>query len=411
MTTGDRSVREGWRRRALLATAASGAGLLAAPAVLRAQPAAVKIGLLHPVTGFLAFSGQQCREGALLAIESINATGGIRALGGAKLEPVLGDAQSKPEIGAAEVEKMNESGVAAIVGAYSSAISLATTQSAARYGIPHIVDVGVSDQIVGRGLTNTFRFCPGYGVITEIAIANLVALNEAAGKPARSVMIVHEESLFGTGTAQLLQKELPTRGFEVLEVVKHANPTRDFTNIVLKMKSLDPDLVIPANYYNEYVLLARTMRQQGVRPKGIYSVLGGAASSFKFVAEFPDDAAYIMDCNHWYDPRKPAALELRRKVEAKGLYYTYEVFLAHEAVRLLADALERAGSANRERIVEALATSDWDGHFLPYGPTRFVNGQNQGARPLNTQVLGRNIEVIFPREFATAQPVFPMPRA
>jgi branched-chain amino acid transport system substrate-binding protein len=411
MTTGDRSVRGGWPRRALLATAASGAGLLAAPAVLRAQPATVKIGLLHPVTGFLAFSGQQCREGALLAVETINAAGGIRALGGAKLEPVLGDAQSKPEIGAAEVEKMNEAGVAAIVGAYASAISLATTQSAARYGIPHIVDVGVSDQIVGRGLANTFRFCPGYGVITEIAIANLAALNEAAGKPARTVMIVHEESLFGTGTAQLLQKELPARGFEVLEVVKHANPTRDFTNIVLKMKSLDPDLVIPANYYNEYVLLARTMRQQGVRPKGIYSVLGGAASSFKFVAEFPDDAAYIMDCNHWYDPRKPAALELRRKVEAKGLYYTYEVFLAHEAVRLLADALERAGSANRERIVEALATSSWDGHFMPYGPTRFVNGQNQGARPLNTQVLGRDIQVIFPREFATAQPVFPMPRA
>lgn len=411
MTTGDRTQRGGWRRRTLLATAATGAGLLAAPAVLRAQPAAVKIGLLHPVTGFLAFSGQQCREGALLAIESINAGGGIRALGGAKLEPVLGDAQSKPEIGAAEVEKMNEAGVAAIVGAYASAISLATTQSAARYGIPHIVDVGVSDQIVGRGLTNTFRFCPGYGVITEIAIANLVALNEAAGKPARTVMIVHEESLFGTGTAQLLQKELPARGFEVLEVVKHANPTRDFTNIVLKMKSLAPDLVIPANYYNEYVLLARTMRQQGVRPKGIYSVLGGAASSFKFVAEFPEDAAYIMDCNHWYDPRKPAALELRRKVEAKGLYYTYEVFLAHEAVRLLADALERAGSASRERIVEALATSSWDGHFMPYGPTRFVNGQNQGARPVNTQVLGRTIEVIFPREFATAEPVFPMPRA
>lgn len=398
-------------RRRLLAGTTFGAAALAAPAILRAQPAPVKIGLLHPVTGFLAFSGQQCREGALLAIEAINAAGGIKALGGAKLEPVLGDAQSKPEVGAAEVEKMNEAGVAAIVGAYASAISLATTQSAARYGIPHIVDVGVSDQIVQRGLTNTFRFCPGYGVIAKIAIDNLVALNDAAGKPARTVAIVHEESLFGTGTAQLLQKELPARGFEVVEVAKHANPTRDFTNVVLKLKALAPDIVIPANYYNEYVLLARTMRQQGVRPKAIYSVLGGAASSFKFVKEFPDDAAYIMDCNHWYDPRKAEALELRRKAEAKGLYYTYEVFLAHEAVRLLADALERAGSASRERIVEALATSSWDGHFMPYGPTRFVNGQNEGARPVNTQVLNGTIEVIFPAEFASARPVFPMPRA
>lgn len=402
---------EGISRRAALKGGAASFAAVAAPALLRAQPPAVRVGLLHPVTGFLAFSGTQCREGALMAIEAINAAGGIRALGGAKLEPIFGDAQSKPEVGAAEVEKMNEAGVAAIIGAYASSISLATTQSAARYGIPHIVDVGVSDQIVQRGLTNTFRFCPGYGLIARIAIDNLVALNEAAGKPARTVMIVHEESLFGTGTAQLLQKELPARGFEVVEIAKHANPTRDFTNIVLKMKALAPDIVVPANYYNEYVLLARTMRQQAVRPKAIYSVLGGAASSFKFVEEFPEDAEYIMDCNHWYDARNPEALALKRKTEERGLYFTYEVFLAHEAVRLLADALERAGSAARDKITEALANSTWNGHFMPYGPTRFVNGQNEGARPLNTQVLNGTIEVIFPQQYATAKPVFPMPRA
>jgi len=63
-------------RRRLLAGTAGGALALAAPAVLRAQPAPIKIGLLHPVTGFLAFSGQQCREGALMAIEAINAAAG-----------------------------------------------------------------------------------------------------------------------------------------------------------------------------------------------------------------------------------------------------------------------------------------------------------------------------------------------
>lgn len=401
------------RRRLLGTTAAAAAvaGVTGFPAVLKAQPAAVKVGLVHPVTGFLAFSGGQCRAGAMMAIDAVNAAGGIKSLGGAKLEPVLGDAQSKPDVGAAEVEKMNEAGVAAIVGAYASAISLATTQSAAKYGIPHLVDVGVSDQIVQRGLSNTFRFAPGYGLIARIAVDNLVAINEAAGSPAKTVMIVHEESLFGTGTAELLQRELPGRGFEIVEVVKHANPTRDFSNIVLKMKSLNPDLVIPANYYNEYVLLARTMRQYGVRPKGIYSVLGGAASSFKFVAEFPEAAEYIMDCNHWYDPRKEEALALRRKAEEAGLFFTYELFLAYESVMLLADALERAGSAERERIIEALATSTWDGHFMPYGPTRFVDGQNEGARPVNTQVLNGDIEVIFPAEFASAKPVFPMPPA
>ena len=87
-------------------------------------------------------------------------------------------------------------------------------------------------------------------------------LNSLAGKPAKTVMIIHEESLFGTGTATLLARELPGYGFEVKEVVKHANPTRDFNNIVLRMKSLNPDIVIPASCYNEYALLVRTMQQQ-----------------------------------------------------------------------------------------------------------------------------------------------------
>ncbi len=391
-----------------LGVAAVATGGLGLPRMSRAAEA-VKIGLIHPVTGFLSYSGNQCRAGAMIAVEEINEAGGIKSLGGAMLEPLLADAQSKPEVGAAEVEKLNEQGVAAIVGAYASSICLATTQAAAKHGIPHLVDVGVSDKIVTRGLSNVFRFGPGYGTIARTAVDNLATINDAAGKPAKTVMIIHEESLFGTGTAGLLQKELPAKGFEVLEVIKHANPTRDFTNIVLKIKSAKPDLVIPANYFNEYVLLARTMRQQRVQPKGIYSVLGGAASSFKFVKEFPEAAQYIMDCNHWYDPNKPAALELRKKVEDKGLFFTYEVFLDHQAVHLLAAAIEQAGSADRDKIIAALAASQWDGFIMPYGPTKFVDGQNQGARPVNTQVLDGDIEVIYPQEYASAKPVFPMP--
>ena len=273
------------RRRFIQHTAAA-VSALAFPLVGGAQPRAVKVGVLHPVTGALAFSGQQCREGALMAIEDINKTG-IKSLGGAKIETLLGDAQSTPQAGTAEIEKMNEAGCSAVVGAYASAICLATTQAAAKYNLPHVVDIGVADQIVQRGLKNTFRFGPGYAACAQVAVGNLHVLNALAGKPAKTVMIIHEESLFGTGTANLLARELPGYGFQVVEVIKHANPTRDFNNIVLRMKSANPDIVIPANYYNEYALLVRTMQQQKVAPKAIYSVLGGAASSYKFLKEFP----------------------------------------------------------------------------------------------------------------------------
>ena len=402
------------RRRFLQSTAlgaAAAAGVLQAPSVLRAQGAAVKVGILHPVSGALSYSGQQGRIGATLAIEEINAAGGIKALRGAKIEAVLGDAQSTPEGGNAEVEKMNGTGVAAIVGGYASGICLAASQTAARYDLPYIVDVGVVDSIASRGLKNTFRFGPGFGVIAKTAIDNLVTINEQANKAAKTVLIVHEDSAFGAGLAKLLNAQLPERGFQVLETIPHPTPTRDFNNVVLKIKAQNPDLVIPANYYNEYVLLARTMQQQKVRPKGIYSVLGGAASSYKFVKEFPEAAQFIMDCNHWFDPKNAKALELKNKVEAQGDFYTYEVYMNYSCVLLLADALERAASADRAKIISALESSTFSGHVMPYGATKFVNGQNQGAAPVNTQVVGNDIQVIFPAAFASAKPVFPMPPA
>jgi branched-chain amino acid transport system substrate-binding protein len=396
-------------RRTFLGTSALGVATVAMPAVLRAQGAPVKLGVLHPVTGALSYSGQQCRLGAMIAIEELNAAGGLKALGGAKIEPVLGDAQSTPEGGNAEVEKMNAAGVTAIIGAYGSSICLAASQTAARYDLPFVVDVGVADGIVTRGLKNTFRFGPGFGVIARTALDNLVTINDAAGKVAKTVMIVHEDSLFGSGLAKLLNDQLPQKGFQVLETIPHPTPTRDFNNVALKIKAQNPDLVIPANYYNEYVLLARTMQQQRVRPKGIYSVLGGAASSYKFVKEFPEAAQYIMDCNHWFDPKNPKALELRKKVEAQGQFYTYEVFMNYSCVLLVADALQRAGAADRAKLITALESSTFTGHVMPYGPTKFVNGQNQGAAPVNTQVQGNDIQVIFPAAFASGKPVFPMP--
>ena len=395
-------------RRHFMSQTAAAASVMSFPLIAGAQAKTVKVGVLHPVTGALAYSGQQCRMGALMAIEDINKAGGIKSLGGAKIEAMLGDAQSSPQAGTAEIEKMNEAGVCAVVGAFASAICLATTQAAAKYNLPHVVDVGVADQIVERGLKNTFRFGPGYKKCAEVAVANLHVLNTAAGKPARTVMIIHEESLFGSGTANLLSKELPGYGYDVKEVIKHANPTRDFNNIALRIKQVNPDIVIPANYYNEYALLVRTMQQQKISPKAIYSVLGGAASSYKFVKEFPEAANGIIDCNHWFNPRDKRSLELKKRVEAQGQFFSYEVFMTYTAMSLLADAIERAKSTDRAAIIDALNKSTFSNHIMPYGATQFVNGQNMGAQPLMTQVVKGDIKVIVPRDYREVEPIFPL---
>ncbi len=394
------------RRSAIKQTVAAGLAptALGFPLIGGAQPAPIKVGVLHPVTGGLSFPGMQSREGAMLAIEEINAAGGIKSLGGAKIEPLLADAQSKPEVGAQEVEKLNEAGVSAIVGSYASAICLAHTQAAAKYGIPCVIDQGVAEQIVQRGLKNVFRFGPGYDKVVTAGINYLHILNTAAGKPVKTVVCVHEESLFGTGTANQIARDLPAMGYEILDVIKHANPTRDFSNIALRIKSKNPDVVIPSSYLNEYVLLVKTLRQQGVKPKAIYSIFGGGGTNPKVAKENGADVEGIFDTNHWYNPKNPKSKDVRARAEKKGLFFTHELLMDYTVTMLLADALERAKSSKRDAIVDALQSSTWAGHIMPYGPTKFVNGQNEGATPLVTQYQKGEVKVVLPNTMAEAQP-------
>ena len=395
------------RRLILQAGAASAA--IGAPGLLLAQPKPIKVGLLHPVSGALAYSGGQSRLGGVMAIEEINAAGGIKALGGAKLEALLGDSQSRPEVGVSEVERMQQEGVSAYVGCFASGIALPATQAAAKYNTPFMIDVGVSDALVSRGLKNVFRLAPGNGKCVDDAFAGLSAVNAANGGVAKTAVIVHEDSEFGTSTAKLLSSKLSGIGIEIKEVLKHATPTRDFTNLVLRIKSIKPDIVIMSNYQNEYVLIARTIFQQKVDLAGMFSVLGGGFN-YKLVKEQPDVAQYMMDFNHWYSPRNPKAQEMRRQVEAKGGLFTFEVYCTYNSVKLYASALEAAKSADKAAVIAALEVSTWSDHFMPYGPTKFVNGQNQGGRAALLQASKTDIDVVWPNEFAGVKPVFPRPK-
>jgi branched-chain amino acid transport system substrate-binding protein len=395
--------------RRLILQAGAASTVLGAPGLLLAQPQPVRIGLLHPVSGALSYSGAQSRMGAMLAINEINAAGGIKSMGNAKLEGILGDSQSRPEVGVCEVERMHQEGVSAYVGCFASAIALPATQAAAKYNTPFMIDVGVSDALVSRGLKNVFRLAPGNGKCVEDAFAGLADVNKAAGGVAKTAVIVHEDSEFGTSTAKMLAGKLAAIGLEVKEVLKHATPTRDFSNLVLRIKSLKPDLVIMSNYQNEYVLLARTLYQQKVDLAGMFTVLGGGFN-YKFVKEMPEVAQYTMDFNHWYNPRNPKSLEMRKRVEAKGDLFTFEVYCSYNSVKCFADALERAKTQDKEKVIAALEASTWSDHFMPYGPTKFVNGQNTGGRAVLLQATKTDIDVVWPNEFAAVKPVFPRPK-
>ncbi|MGE0801562.1 MAG: ABC transporter substrate-binding protein [Lautropia sp.] len=401
------------RRRLLsttsgLAVAAAGAAV-GVPRIASAQAPVVKVGSIGPLTGQLAYNGTQARAGIQFAVDDINARGGIKSLGGARIEVTFADAESRPDVGAAQVDKLAEAGVCCLIGCQASAISLAATQAAARYGLAQVVDVGSAEQIVERGLPNTFRFSPGVIRSVDGAVKNLDLMNTEAGKPVKTVAIVHEDGPFGSNMAKSLREKLPGIGMQVVETISHPTPQRDFTNIVLRLKAAKPDLVMPSHYINEFILFARTIRQQRFDLKAMVSIYGGGASNIKFVREHNDAAQYIIDTNHWFDPRKPLSQSVAKRTADAKLDLTYDIMVAYGAMQVVGDAIEKAGSTDRAKIIETLSTATFAETIMPYGPIRFVKGDNAGSQLVNTQIRGDRIELVFPKEFASAAPVFPMP--
>src|SRR4029434_1602097 len=137
-------------RRTVLKGAAAGAAVLGFPLPLRAQAPVIKIGAVHPVTGPLAEPGQACRLGATMAAEAINAAGGIKSMGGAKLELIFGDTQTKPDVGRTEAERVINQRDQMLMGSFDSGSTAAMVPVVQQRRIPFLVDIAAADPITAN---------------------------------------------------------------------------------------------------------------------------------------------------------------------------------------------------------------------------------------------------------------------
>src|SRR5262245_48361644 len=135
------------RRAFLMSAAVAATGF---PLPLRAQPKTFRIGAVHPVTGPLAEPGQACRLGAQMAIDAINAAGGIKSKGGMKLELILGDTQTKPENGRVEAERVVSQGAQMLLGSFDSGSTNAMVSVAQQRRVPFLIDIAAADPITAN---------------------------------------------------------------------------------------------------------------------------------------------------------------------------------------------------------------------------------------------------------------------
>src|SRR5215475_8530057 len=179
-------------RRQVMADGA--AVLIAAPFVIRsssAQPAAINIGVVVPFSGANAQFGVNSRNGIELVADEINAAGGIKALGGAKINLVVADATSNPTTAPTIAQRLiAQNELTAILGAYISSVTLAISEVTARADVPFLTQA-YADEITGRGLESVLKVTATASVIGRAQVNYTLAIAEAAGRKIEKIAIMY----------------------------------------------------------------------------------------------------------------------------------------------------------------------------------------------------------------------------
>lgn len=377
-----------------------------------APPLVVKFGAIHPLTGGLARDGAFLKQGIDLAVDEINAAGGIKSMGGAKLVVSHADSQGKTEIGQSEAERLIQEGCVALLGCYQSAVTFNTTMICERENVPFVITVAVANNICERGFKYTFRIQPNQTEMGKSAAEGLKALSEATDQPIETVVTIHEDSLFGTGCAEHFAKFATDYGFKVLADIPYSlKGLTDLTVELSRVKALNPDILVPSGYLGDGILLTRTAAELNL-PVTIFGLANGAFNAPQFIDEVGDLANYIFDTNYHANALDPKAQKFHADFKAKyGEDAPTHAPLAYTAVYVLADAIERAKSADPKAIRDALAETSYKDHFWPYtGPIKFdETGECSTARSILMQIQNGKYLQVLPKKYAEADPIYPVP--
>lgn len=381
----------------------------------------VKVGNILPLSGPSASVGQQGKQAREMAIEEINEAGGIKSLGGAKIELLYADSKSDPNVGVTEAERfINTEKVNVITGAWNSGVTYPSTAVAERYGVPYIVPVSVRDTITERGFKYVFRIAAKDSWWTRDQFQFLDDMQKEFGDELKTVAFVYENGDWGTGFAAQWKELAKAKGYEVVLDEPYPSSATDLTPVVNKIRRARPDVLMLVSNAADAILLTNTLADYKVSPKVIIGSGGGHADP-TFLSATGDNSKYVFDIVEWEaDVNKAGAKEVNDKYkESYGTNMTGEAVDAYVAMYVMADALERAGSLEPDAIRDALAATDYSGEGLitTYDSVKFdETGQNENAALSVVQIndMGNGLEriTVWPKGARRAgyTPVFPMPQ-
>ncbi|HVN71451.1 MAG TPA: ABC transporter substrate-binding protein [Desulfomonilia bacterium] len=385
----------------------------------------VKVGYILPLTGPASQAGIQNQKACELATGYINAAGGIKSLGGVKLVNVWENSRGEPAFGVTAAEKLIKTDKVSIIsGAWNSAVTYPTTQTAEQSGIPYIVPVSVRDTITERDFKYTFRIAAKDSWRNRDQFRFLEEMSKASKTKIGTCAFVYESGGWGTAMKDQWTKLVGQFGYKVVLAEPYASTSADLIETVVKIKNAQPDVIMLASMTSDAVLLAKSMAVLNVKAKAIIATGAGHASQ-AFMKGAGRNCEYIFDVSEWEpDINRPGIEELRVDYKKKyGSDFTAETVDAFASVYVIADALERAGSDNPQKIRSALSDTNLCRgkgkkgiDILPYDCVEFDrSGQNKNARFVMVQfrkIKGTMERVtVWPSDIARKgfKPVFPMP--
>src|SRR5499426_2042572 len=304
----DRRKRSGHvSRRAFLKVGGVAAAMAAVPAIARAQAREVKVGYILPVTGPLAFEAALALNGLQLAVDEINAAGGIKSLGGARLTLLPGDTQNKVDLGKSEAQRLIDQGVVTLIGPFSSLVAFSVRQDTEKNKTPFLLLAAVADNLTEGGLRYTFRMQPNGKAMATLTVTNMFEMAKNANVSIKRVAMMHEEGNFGTTMGNHVEAFAKTMGYELVQRIPYNLRSPDLTSELSKVKASRPDLLIVSGYYGDSKLIAETAAKLKIGVNALVGLATAAYSNPKFIAENRELTEQLFDGNYWHNPQSARA--------------------------------------------------------------------------------------------------------
>src|SRR5262245_52478620 len=281
-------------------TAGLGAGVLAGLApfnIVRAQGAALKVGVLLPRSGAQAGIGQDCQRGVEIAPAI------LKGLGLPDLAIINADTETNVEVARARAEKLIGEGAQLLVGAFDSGQSTAIAQVAEQKGIPFVINIAAAPPITEQGYKFVFRNFPTAPMILADAFTNQKEVFEAAGKAPKSVVFMHVNDTFGTAMQQGIGAVMPkfNMPYTIVERIAYDPTARDLSVEVAKAKATGAEALLMVSRLNDAILITRELVKQRWTPMAVLSMGPGWYEDqyLKTLGKLSDGPLSFVP---WYDP-------------------------------------------------------------------------------------------------------------